>query len=59
MDGCDDLMKLSRSAKSRIKMMSQTEKKSLCKAARLLAESETITMKRAEIIIRWCNKAGF
>ena len=52
-------MKLSKSAKSRIKMMTQAEKKALCKAARLLAESETITMKRAEMIMRWCNKAGF
>jgi hypothetical protein len=58
-DRGDDLVKLSKSAKSRIKMMTQAEKKALCKAARLLAESETITMKRAEMIMRWCNKAGF
>jgi len=52
-------MRLSKAAKSRIKMMTAAEKKALCKGARLLAESETITMKRAEMIIRWCNKAGF
>jgi uncharacterized ubiquitin-like protein YukD len=49
-------MKLSKGAKSRIKMMTAAEKKSLVKAARLLAESEVITMKRAETVIRWVNK---
>jgi len=52
-------MKLSKGAKSRIKMMTATERKSLVKAARLLAESEVITMKRAETLIRWCNKGGY
>jgi len=49
-------MKLSKGAKSRIRLMNQSEKKTLVKAARLLAESEVITMKRAETVIRWCNK---
>lgn len=52
-------MKLSKGAKSRIKMMTATERKSLAKAARLLAESEAISMKRGEAIIRWCNKGGY
>ena len=52
-------MKLSKGAKSRIKMMNNAERKALVKAARLLAESEVITMKRAETLIRWCNKGGY
>lgn len=52
-------MKISRSAKSRIKMMTAAERKSLGKAARTLAEAECITMKRAEAIIRWTNKGGY
>lgn len=51
-------MKLSKGAKSRIKMMTASEKKALAKAARLLAESECITMKRGEAIIRWANKSS-
>lgn len=49
-------MKLSKGAKSRIKMMTASEKKSVAKAARLLAESECITMKRAEAIRKWTRK---
>jgi len=52
-------MKLSKGAKSRIKMMTNAERKSLVKAARLLAESEVITMQRAEAVIRWCAKGGY
>lgn len=52
-------MKLSKGAKARIKMMSAAEKKKLAAAARLLAESECITMKRASAVIRWSNKAGY
>jgi hypothetical protein len=52
-------LKLSRGSKSRIKMMTAAERKSLCKAARLLAEAEVITMKRAETLIRWCSKGGY
>jgi len=52
-------MKLSKGAKSRIKLMTNPERKSLCKSARALAEAEVITMKRAEALIRWCNKGGF
>ena len=52
-------MKLSRGAKSRIKMATTAERKALCKAAKLLAESEVITMKRAETLIKWCNKGGY
>ena len=52
-------MKLSKNAKSRLKMMTQAERKAVAKAARLLAESEIITLKRGELIIRWCNKGGY
>jgi len=52
-------MKLSKGAKSRIKMMTAAERKTLCKSARLLAESEVITMKRAEAVIRWASKGGY
>jgi len=52
-------MKLSKGAKARIKLMTNAERKSLCKAARLLAESEVVTMKRAETVIRWCAKGGY
>lgn len=49
-------MKLSKGAKSRIDLMSAAEKKSIAKAARLLAETECITMDRARAILRWCNR---
>jgi len=52
-------MKLSKGCKSRIKMMTNAERKSLVKAARLLAEAEVITMARAEAVIRWCAKGGY
>jgi hypothetical protein len=39
--------------------MTNAERKSLCKAARSLAEAEVITMKRAETLIRWCAKGGY
>lgn len=52
-------MKLSKGAKSRIKMMTAAEKKSLAKCARTLAESECITYDRAAAIIRWCNKGSY
>jgi hypothetical protein len=52
-------MKLSKGAKARIKMMSAAEKKKLASAARLLGETECITMKRAATIIRWSHKAGY
>jgi uncharacterized protein involved in tellurium resistance len=52
-------MKLSKGAKSRVKMMTSAERKALCKAARLLAESEIITMKRAETLIRFASKGGY
>ena len=52
-------MKLSKGAKSRIKLMTNSERRMLCKYARLLAESEVINMKRAETVIRWCNKGGY
>jgi hypothetical protein len=52
-------MKLSKGAKSRIKLMTNAERKSLVKSARALAEAEVITMKRAEVLIRWCNKGGY
>jgi hypothetical protein len=52
-------MKLSKRAKARIKMMTIAEKKTVTKAARTLAECEAISMKRADVIIRWCNKGGY
>jgi hypothetical protein len=52
-------MKLSKAAKARVKMMSAAERKALCKSAKLLAEAEVITYKRAEALIRWCNRGGF
>jgi hypothetical protein len=52
-------MKLSKGAKSRIKLMSAAERKQVAKAARVLAESECVSMKRAEAIIRWTQKGGF
>ena len=51
-------MKLSKGAKNRIDLMNQSEKKQLAKAARLLAETETITMQRAKAIIKWCNRTN-
>jgi len=52
-------MKLSRGAKQRIKMLTQAERKSLAKCAKVLAECECITMKRADAIIRWSAKGGY
>ena len=52
-------MKLSKSAKSRLKMMTAAERKTVCKSVKLLAECEVITMKRAETVIRWCNRGGY
>ena len=52
-------MKLSRGAKSRIKLMTAAERKSIAKCARVLAESECISMKRAQAIIRWSQKGGY
>jgi hypothetical protein len=52
-------MKLSKSAKSRIKMMTAAERKQLAKAAKVLAEAECITMKRGDAIIRWSLKGGY
>jgi hypothetical protein len=52
-------MKLSRGAKARVKLMTNAERKSLCKAARLLAESEVITMNRAVAVIKWCERGGY
>ena len=52
-------MKLSRGAKQRIKMLTAAERKSLAKCARVLAECECITMKRADAVIRWSQKGGY
>jgi hypothetical protein len=49
-------MKLSKGSKARIDLMTSAEKKTLAKAARLLAETECITMDRARAILRWCNR---
>jgi hypothetical protein len=45
-------MKVSKGAKARIKMMNNKEKQALVKAAKLLAESECISMARAHAIVR-------
>ena len=52
-------MKLSKGAKARIKLMTNAERKALIKAARLLAESEVITMARCQTLIRWAMKGGY
>lgn len=52
-------MKLSKGCKSRIKMMTSSEKKQLSKCAKVLAECEAISMKRAEAIIRWARKGSY
>jgi hypothetical protein len=52
-------MKLSKGAKMRIKFMNNAERKALCKATRLLAEAEVMSMKRAEAVIRWCERGGY
>jgi len=52
-------MKLSKNAKARIKLMTKAERASLAKAAKLLAESECITMKRASEVLKWCHKGGW
>ena len=52
-------MKLSKGAKARIQLMTNAERKSLVKAARLLAETEVITMDRCKALIRWCSKGGY
>ena len=52
-------MKLSKGAKARIKMMTNQQRSSLAKAAKLMADSECITMKRASEILKWCHKGGW
>lgn len=52
-------MKLSKGAKARLKLMSAADRKSVAKSARVLAESECISMKRADAIIRWTQKGGY
>ena len=48
-------MKLSKSAKARIKRMSAADKKALVKAANLLADYDCITAGRAFAIARTCG----
>jgi len=48
-------MKLSKAAKSRIKIMTMAEKKSLVKAAHMLAMNQVISYKRYEAIARNCK----
>jgi hypothetical protein len=52
-------MKLSKGAKLRIKFMNNAERKALCKATRLMAETEVISMQRADTIIKWCERGGY
>jgi len=48
-------MKLSKSAKARIKRMSASERKACVKAAFMLADAEMITPARAHAIARTCS----
>jgi len=48
-------MKLSKSAKARIKRMSASERKACVKAAFMLADCEMITAGRAQAIARTCS----
>lgn len=48
-------MKLSKSAKARIKRMSVADKKSLVKSANFLADVDCITAERASAIARACR----
>ena len=52
-----DNMKLSKSAKMRIKRMSAADKKKLAAAARFLAEYDCITAERAVAVMRTCNSS--
>lgn len=51
-------MKLSKTAKMRIKRMSAAEKKACVKAAFMLADAEMITSERAAAIARTCKNAS-
>jgi hypothetical protein len=51
-------MKLSKSAKMRIKRMSASDKKKLASSARFLADYDCITAERAVAIIRTCNSTS-
>ena len=53
-----DNMKLSKSAKARIKRMSAADKKKLASAARFLADYDCITADRAVAILRTCNSSS-
>lgn len=54
-------MKLSKGAKSRLDLMTSADRKKVCSATRLLAESEVVSMQRAKAVIKWCNRtrSGF
>jgi len=51
-------MKLSKLSKARIKRMSSTERKQLCKAAALLADNDVITNDRYMAMMRVCKSAS-
>ena len=51
-------MKLSKSAKARIKRMSAADKKKLAAAARFLADYDCITAERAVAVMRTCNSSS-
>ena len=53
-----DFMKLSKSAKMRIKRMSAADKKKLAAAARFLADYDCITAERAVAVMRTCNSSN-
>lgn len=50
-------MKLSKSAKARIKRMSSADRKALVKSANFLADVDCITAERASAIARACRSA--
>ena len=49
-------MAISKAAKARLARMTAAEKKSLSKAARILADAELMGFRRAAEIMRWCKK---
>jgi len=53
-DGC--LVPISRRAKARLKIMSQSEKAQVKKATKLLFDCELMGVKRMRDIVRWAEK---
>ena len=51
-----EVMAISQAAKASLARMTAAEKKSLSKAARILADAELMGFRRAAEIMRWCKK---